>query len=115
MLLLFFAQVVDCGQHAKVQLPDLVNRIFHDIYYLLCQQVNLGLATALHKGKNKPINKSNSYRRITVTPIIGAIIDYHIDPIAESTFRRVQSPDQLGFTAGTSYLLASIQRGECQR
>ena len=35
--------------------------------------------------------------------------------MAESVFRQVQSPDQLGFTAGISYLLASVQRGECQR
>ena len=26
-----------------------------------------------------------------------------------------QSKDQLGFTAGVSYLLAAVQRGECQR
>ena len=30
-------------------------------------------------------------------------------------FRPKQSPDQLGFTSGISYLLAAIQRGECQR
>ena len=50
-----------------------------------------------------------------MTPIIGAIIDYYIDPVAEMIFRPAQSPDQLGFTAGVSYLLAAIQRGECQR
>ena len=48
-------------------------------------------------------------------PIIGALIDYHLDPVAEDLFRPSQSPDQLGFTAGVSYLLAAIQRGECQR
>ena len=50
-----------------------------------------------------------------MSPIIGSIIDYYIDPVAESVFRQVQSPNQLGFTAGLSYLLASVQRGECQR
>ena len=35
--------------------------------------------------------------------------------IAEAIFRPSQSPDQLGFTAGVSYLLAALQRGECQR
>ena len=58
---------------------------------------------------------ANSYRRITVTPILGAIIDYYIDPVAEHIFKQVQSPDQLGFSAGVSYLLAAVQRGECQR
>ena len=50
-----------------------------------------------------------------MTPILGAILDYYIDPMAESIFRPAQSPDQLGFTAGISYLLAAVQRGECQR
>ena len=103
-----------CGQQAKAHILDLVNRILDNIYFLTCPQIKIGLGSALHKGKNKPLTKSNSYRRITVTPIIGAII-YYIDPVAESIFRAVQSPDQLGFTAGISYLLASIQRGECQR
>ena len=46
---------------------------------------------------------------------MGAILDYYLDPLAESIFRPVQSHDQLCFTAGISYLLATIQRGECQR
>ena len=50
-----------------------------------------------------------------MSPIIGAIIDYYIEPKAEAIFRPKQSPDQLGFTSGVSYLLAAIQRGECQR
>ena len=50
-----------------------------------------------------------------MSPIAGAIIDYYIDPIAEKLFRQVQNKDQLGFTSGISYLLAAVQRGECQR
>ena len=104
-----------CGDEGKLQILGLINRILKDIYFLTCPQIKLGLGTALHKGKKKPITMSRSYRRITVTPQLGAIIDYYIDPAAESIFRKVQSPDQLGFTAGYSYLMAAIQRGECQR
>ena len=104
-----------CGDQAKLHLLTLINRILHDLQYLACPQVKLGLGTAILKGKKKPISKSSSYRRVTVTPIIGAIIDYYLDPKAEAIFRPSQSPDQLGFTAGVSYLLAAIQRGECQR
>ena len=82
---------------------------------LPCQQVKIGLGASLHKGKNKPITKSKSYRRITVTPIIGSILDKYVDPAAEKIFREVQSPDQLGFTADLNYLMAAVQRGECQR
>ena len=103
------------GPEAKKYILAFINRVLSDIYFLTCPQIKLGLGTAIHKGKNKPTEKANSYRRITVTPILGAIIDYYIDPKAEAIFRPVQSPDQLGFTSGISYLLASVQRGECQR
>ena len=35
--------------------------------------------------------------------------------MAEAIFLPIESPDQLSFTAGVSYLLAALQRGECQR
>ena len=105
----------NCGKQAKLQVVNLINRIIQDIYYLSCPQIKIGMGTPLHKTKRKPVTKSNSYRRITVSPIIGAIFDYYVDPIAESTFSPSQSPDQLGFTAGVSYLLAAVERGECQR
>ena len=104
-----------CGTTTKLLILDFINRILRNIYYLSCPQIKLGLGTAIHKAKGKPVSKSSSYRRITVVPIIGALIDYHLDPVAEDLFRPSQSPDQLGFTAGVSYLLAAIQRGECQR
>ena len=104
-----------CGPEAKLSILELINRVLHDIFFLACPQIKLGLGTAVYKGKNKPTSKSNSYRRITVSPILGAIIDYYIDPKAEAVFRPHQSPDQLGFTSGISYLLAAVQRGECQR
>jgi hypothetical protein len=50
-----------------------------------------------------------------VTPIIGSILDKYVDQPAEKIFRAVQSPDQLGFTSKLNYLMAPVQRGECQR
>ena len=35
--------------------------------------------------------------------------------MAEHLFRKSQSCDQLGFTSNISYLLAALERGECQR
>ena len=104
-----------CGGAAKICILRLLNNIIENIYYLTCPQVKVGLGSTLHKGKGKPVTRSNSYRRITVTPCLGSILDRHIDPIAEKIFRKVQSPDQLGFTANISYLMAAVQRGECQR
>ena len=107
--------IQNCGPQAKIAILNLLNSILSQIYYLTCSQLKTGLGTALHKGKGKPVDRSESYRRITVTPHIGSILDRYIDPLTERIFRQVQSPDQLGFTEGISYLMAAVQRGECQR
>ena len=103
------------GLKSKLIILKLLNQIIDNIYYLTCPQIKKGLSTAVYKGKKKPISESSSYRRITVTPQIGGILDRYIDPIAESLFLKEQSPDQLGFTKGISYLLGAVLRVECQR
>ena len=105
----------ECGTQAQKIILKIINKIIDDISILTCPELKLGLGSSVYKGKKKPIADSRSYRRITVTPQIGAILDRYIEPFAESIFRLVQSPDQLGFTAGMSYLMASVVRGECQR
>jgi hypothetical protein len=105
----------NCGKTAKKCILNLVNNILDEIYYLTCTQVKVGISSVIHKGKKKPITRADSYRRVTVSPQIGSIIDRYIDPVAETIFREVQSPDQMGFTQGISYLTAAVQRGECQR
>ena len=73
------------------------------------------LGSAIYKRKGNPVTKPESYRRITVTPQLGNILDRFIDPVAEKIFMKVQSPEQLGFTKNISYLLGAVIRGECQR
>ena len=92
----------NCGLKAKQHILDFINSILLNIYYMSCQQIKLGLSTPIYKRKKKPIWLSSSYRRITVPPILGALIDYYIDLKAEAIFRPSQSPDQLGFTVGVS-------------
>ena len=103
------------GEEARVVILNLINDILENLQYFECPQIKIGLSTAAYKGKRKPIAKSSSYRRITVTPQIGSIIDRYIDPIAEKLFAPVQSVDQYGFTKNVSYLLGAVLRGECQR
>ena len=103
------------GNKARHVLLRLLNDIINNIYYLTCPQVKKGLSTAVFKGKRKPLSSSSSFRRITMTPQIGCILDRFLDPLAENIFLQVQSPDQYGFTRGISYLLGAIVRGECQR
>jgi hypothetical protein len=94
---LMIEHLQNCGKTAKLAILDQLNGILDQIYYLTCPQLKTGLGTALHKGKKKPIDKSESYRRITVTPHIGSILDHYLDPMTEEMFRPKQSPDQFCF------------------
>lgn len=107
--------IQQCGVIAKDNICTLLNSIIANIYFLTCPQIKCGLGTAVHKRKGKPKDQSKFYRRITVSPLLGCILDRYIDPVTEQIFRVNQCSDQLGFTQGISYLLASVQRGECQR
>ena len=65
----------NCNTEAKACIVDFINSVLANIYYLSCPQIKIGLGTAVYKGKNKSTSKSSSYRRITVSPILGALID----------------------------------------
>ena len=80
-----------CGNEAKVVLLNLLNDIIENMYYLECPQVKAGLGSAAYKGRKKPRSLASSYRRITVTPQIGSLLDRYIDPIAEAIFRPTQT------------------------
>ena len=103
------------GEEAKLHVLKLLNDIINNIYYLTCPQVKKGLSSVIFKGKKKSRAMASSYRRITVTPQIGSILDRYIDPVAEGIFREVQSKEQFGFTKDMSYLMGAVERGECQR
>ena len=105
----------NAGTEAKTAILNLINDIIENIEYLACPQIKTGLSTAAYKGKRKPVSKSSSYRRITVTPQLGSILDRFVDPISEEIFQSVQSTDQYGFTRNISYLMGAVLRGECQR
>ena len=86
------------NREMKVFVCSFYSPIIDNINYLACPQIKAGLGTAVYKGKKKPLSQSSSYRRITVTPQIGSILDRYIEPIAENVFLPSQSPDQYGFT-----------------
>ena len=105
----------NAGEKAKKHIVNLVNELIENIYYVTSSQVKRGLSSVIYKAKKKPTVSSNSYRRITVTPQLGGILDRYIHPTAENIFLKVQSSDQYGFTKDMSYLLGAVLRGECQR
>jgi hypothetical protein len=76
----------NAGEKAKQNILNLVNELIRNIYYLTSPQVKRGLSSVIYKGKKKPTVSSNSYRRITVTPQLGGILDRYIHPTAENIF-----------------------------
>ena len=64
--------------------------------YLKC-----GVITPVVK-KNKNIKRPDSYRRITVTPIIGKVIEKEILKLTEDTNLKDKNQLQFGFTKGVS-------------
>ena len=105
----------ECGFTAQECIRALINKIINNIYFLTCPQVKVGLGTYVYKAKKKPITKSSSYRRVTITPQIGSILDRYMKTFSRKVFSAVQDPGQYGFTEKVSYLLAALERGECQR
>ena len=70
-------------------------------------QLKTGILTpVLKKGKNKTL--PTSYRGITVTPLIGKIIESVIKEEIEPILNPTQHPMQRGFTEDTSPLMAAL-------
>ena len=67
-----------------------------------------GIVTPIYKKNNKPIEDPNSYRRITVSSVIGKIFErIHLDTI-ETSLEQLQNNLQRGFTKHTSPVYAGL-------
>ncbi|KAK3102589.1 hypothetical protein FSP39_012434 [Pinctada imbricata] len=67
-----------------------------------------GIITPIYKKNNKPLEDPNSYRRITVSSIIGKIFEkIHLDSM-ESLLTSQQNDLQSGFTKNTSPVYAGL-------
>ena len=93
----------------------LINRVIDDIQYLSAPEFKAAVASAIHKGKDKPKHHHKSYRLVRVCPLIGRIIDEHIRPMAVQLSKPLQSNNQYGFTENISYLMGALQRHEAQK
>ena len=103
-----------CGTPALHCLLQFLNMVILNIYYMSCKPIKVGLASAIHKGKGRPLTLTKSFRRITVNPHIGSLIDEYLSDPTEYIFRPLQSTTQYGFTADMSYLLGAVLRNECE-
>ena len=93
----------------------LLNEIIKHINYLSSEQLNTSIASIIHKGKDKPITHHKSYRQVRVTVLFGRLLDEYTRPRFISMARPLQNINQYGFTENITYLMAALQRHECEK
>ena len=104
-----------CGELTLTCVLKLIKKIIININYLSSTQLNTSIASIIHKGKDKPISHHKSYRQVRVTVLFGRIIDEYLSPQFVSITRPNQNLNQYGFTQNISYLMAALQRHECEK
>jgi hypothetical protein len=94
------------AEHIKLA-PPIVTDIITLIMNRLLKQATLpdcfkvGIISPVHK-KEKPISNPDSYRRITVTPLLGKLYEKELTSRIKEQIDDQQSPYQFGFREGAS-------------
>ena len=89
---------------------EFVTCVLNEIFRLgrVPEMFKLGFITPIYKKHGKPIHDPNSYRRITITSLIGKVLEKYILQTAFAEIERKQNPLQKGFTKGTSATTAAL-------
>ena len=98
-----------CGvsaEHLKyggVKVVEFIICALNEIFRLrkVPEMFKFGRITLIYKEHGKSIHDPNSYRRITITSLIGKILEKYILQIAFAKIESGQNPLQQGFTEGT--------------
>ena len=105
----------NAGEKTLACILILLNQIISNLNYLSSTQLNTSIASIIHKGKDKAITHHKSYRQVRVTVLFGRIIDEYTRPNFITISRPMQNINQYGFTENISYLMAALQRHECEK
>ena len=97
--------ILYAGESAMNFLLRVVNTIFEAGVISHC--LKTGLLTPIFKNKGER-NNSKNYRRITVLPVIGKILEAIIKNRIQETLESEQNKAQRGFTANISPLNAAL-------
>ncbi|MEW8548319.1 MAG: endonuclease/exonuclease/phosphatase family protein, partial [Candidatus Thiodiazotropha sp.] len=72
------------------------------------EMFKMGFITPIYKKQGKPVQDPNSYRRITITNLIGKVLEKYLLQTAFAKLEAQQNPLQKGFTKGTSATVAAL-------
>ena len=99
-----------CGisaEHLKyggVKVVEFITCALNEIFRLgkVLEMFKLGYINPIYKEHGKPIHDPNSYRRITITSLIGKVLEKYILQTAFAKIESGQNPLQKGFTKVTT-------------
>ncbi|CAG2224179.1 unnamed protein product [Mytilus edulis] len=94
------------GEKTAKILTNLINEAFK--FKRVPQCFKEGIVSPLFKGHGKPICLPKSYRRITVSPVMGKLMESVHLCLEEPKLLKVQSRLQRGFTAGVNPTFAAL-------
>ena len=80
----------------SVFIAQVLNSAFR--YGKVPEMFKMGYITPIYKKQGKPLFDPNSYRRITITSLIGKVLEKYLLESAFSEFEALQNPLQKGFT-----------------
>ena len=103
------------GDETLLSVLKLINKIISHINCLSSEQLNTSIASIIFKGKDKLITHHKSYRQVRVTVLFGRLLDEYTRPRFISITRPLQNINQYGFTENVTYLMAALQRHECEK
>ena len=96
------------GDNNLMIILNRLNAIINNVNSLPSPQLNTAVASVMYKGTSKSVYNHKSYRLVRVLPLIGRIFDEFVRPVFCDITRPHHNPNQYGFTAGLSYLLAAL-------
>lgn len=95
-----------CGNKMLTEITKLLNLIFNTC--VTPDLLRIGIVSPVYKKKGKPLSDPNSYRKITVTSIIGKLAEkLHLN-CTEDRVISTQNALQRGFTSGVSQTKAAL-------
>ena len=94
------------GRQVSAFIAEVLNSVF--CYGKVPEMFKMGYITPIYKKQGKPLYDPNSYRRITITSLIGKVLEKYLLDTAFSELEALQNPLQKGFTKGTSATVAAL-------
>ena len=94
------------GRSVNFFIAEVLNSVFR--YGKVPEMFKMGYITPIYKKQGKPLYDPNLYRRITITSLIGKVLEKYLLDTAFAELEALQNPLLKGFTKGTLATVAAL-------